>query len=574
MTTTSPTVSGNPSTPRFSLNWGTLAWLVSTVWLFFLIALPVGVIALSSVYEDGFTFDHYAGFAGSSALLAATLNSLLVAVGIAGLSVLIGGPLAFGVARTDMRFKGLVRASMIIALISPEFLLAMGYILLAGPNVGYVNVLLRGWFGLQQSQGPLDVFSLGGLILTALPNGVAFVFLALVPAFKNMDPALEEAARMKGASALRAVRDITIPLMRPAVLSGALLAFSTSLAMFGPPQMLGINVLTVAIRDALVRLNFATASVAAVVLIGLSLVALFVQRTAVRHTERYRTIGGKAFGSREIGLGWLTHLLTALGVVYAFASLVVPYGAMLSASLMKSIGNGFTAGNWTLANYAVIFSDRGVIKAATLSFTLAAISATLVAVMGVVVAYVIIRVKIPGRALLDYLSILPLAIPGTALGFALIVLYLNWPMNMFGIYGTPAILLIAYLARFIPIGVRNSQTTLLQIAPELEEASRVFGAGELKTLLRITTPLILPAIVYTWLLVFIMAIPELSASVILRGFGTQTLSTALLGIWNGNGGLAVASAFGMSIFVVVGLLFGLAAFVARRFGLLRGAELA
>ena len=559
---------------RLRVNWGWLAWFVSVLWLFFLVALPVGVIVISSVLDDGVTFDHYAGFFTSSALLTATLNSLLVAVGIAGLSLLIGGPLAFGVARTEMRFKGLVRATMIIALISPEFLLAMGYILLAGPNVGYFNVLIRCAFGIEGTSGPLNVFSLGGLILTALPNGVAFVFLALVPAFTNMDPALEEAARIRGASAFRAVRDITLPLMRPAMLSGALLAFATSLAMFGPPQMLGINVLTVAIRDALVRLNFATASVAAMVLIGLSLIALFIQRWAVRHVERYRTLGGKSFGARTIDLGWGTHLLTALGLVYGVVSLVVPYGAMTAASLMKSIGNGFSGDNWTLDNYRIVFTDPGIFKAATLSLTLATTSATLVAVMGVVVAYVILRVKARGRALLDYLAILPLAIPGTALAFALIVVYLNWPMNMLGIYGTPTILLVAYLARFIPLGVRNSQTTLLQIAPELEEASRVFGAGELKTLLRITAPLILPAIVYTWLLVFIMAIPELSASVILRGFGTQTLSTALLGIWSGNGGLAVASAFGMSIFIVVGVLFGLAAWFARRSGLLRGVQLA
>ncbi|KAA0970171.1 iron ABC transporter permease [Aureimonas fodinaquatilis] len=567
------TEASRPVGRLFAVGMGRLAWIVACLWLFFLIALPILVIIFSSVYDEGVTLDHYSSFFGSNALLTATLNSLLVAIGIAVLSVVIGGPLAFGVARTDMKFKGLVRVTMLIALISPEFLLAMGYILLAGPNAGYFNMLIRGMFGISSPTGPLNIFSLWGLILTALPSGVAFVFLTLVPAFNNIDPALEEAARMKGASALRAIRQITIPQLRPAVLSGALLAFATSLAMYGPPQMLGINVLTVAIRDAMVRLNFATASVAAMVLISLSILALLAQRFSTRHVERYRTLGGKSFGSRTINMGWITHLLTVLGVVYTFASLVVPYGAMTAASLMKSIGNGFTAGNWTLDNYVLVFNDPSILRAATLSLGLATGSATLVSIMGVVVAYVILRTKIRGRAFLDYLSILPLAIPGTALAFALVVVYLTWPMNMLGFYGTPMILLVAYLARFIPLGVRNSQTTLLQIAPELEEASRVFGASEFKTLLRITVPLMLPAIVYTWLLVFIMAIPELSASVILRGFGTQTLSTALLGIWNGNGGLAVASAFGMTIFAVVGALFGLATFVARRTGAMRGVAL-
>jgi iron(III) transport system permease protein len=550
-----------------------LFWLVSFVWLGLLIALPVGVILLSSIHDDGFTLDHYLAFAGNRALLTAALNSLLVASGIAILSVLVGAPLAFGVVRTKMRFKGLVRASIIVALISPEFLLAMGYILLAGPNAGYVNLLLRNLLGLSSDPGPLNIFSLGGLVVTALPNGAAFVFLALVPALRNMDPALEEAARMKGSSALRAAWDITLPLMRPALLAGALLAFSTSLAMFGPPQMLRIDVLTVAIRDALIRLNFATASVAAVALIAMSLGALLMQRRALRHGERYRTLGGKAFDARQAEFGLATHVLSGLGLLYVFGALIVPYGAMLAASLMKSIGNGFSAGNWTLDNYRVILTDPGVYEAALLSLQLAAASATLVAAMGLLIAYVIARTRTRGRALLDYLSVLPLAIPGTALAFALIVLHLAWPVSLLGLYGTPFILLVAYLARFVPIGVRNSQSALLQIAPELEEASRVFGGSEAATLLRITAPLILPSVVYTWLLVFILAMPELGSSIILRGFGMQTLSTALLGIWSGNGGLAVASAFGMTIFVVVATVFGVAALVARRSPALRGLQL-
>ncbi len=546
---------------------------IAFLWLGLLIALPVSVILLSSIYDESFTLAHYAAFAGNRALLTAALNSLLVAAGIAILSVLVGAPLAFGVVRTTMRFKGLVRASIIVALISPEFLLAMGYILLAGPNAGYVNLLLRGLFGLPPEPGPLNIFSLGGLIVTALPNGTAFVFLALVPALRNMDPALEEAARMKGSSALRAAFDVTLPLARPALLAGALLAFSTSLAMFGPPQMLRIDVLTVSIRDALIRLNFATASVAAVTLIAMSLAALMLQRRALRHGERYRTLGGKAFDARQTDFGWATHALSALGLLYVFGALIVPYGAMLSASLMKSIGNGFSAGNWTLDNYRVILTDPSIAEAALLSLQLATGAATLVAGMGLLIAYVIGRTRTRGRALLDYLSVLPLAIPGTALAFALIVLHLAWPVSLLGLYGTPFILLAAYLARFVPIGVRNSQSALLQIAPELEEASRVFGASEWSTLLRITAPLILPSVIYTWLLVFILAMPELGSSIILRGFGMQTLSTALLGIWSGNGGLAVASAFGMTIFVVVGGVFGLAALVARRSPALRGLQL-
>jgi iron(III) transport system permease protein len=532
--------------------------------LIYLIVAPVGTIFLSSLYDDGFTLGTYADFAADSRMLLATFNSLAVAGGIAVLSLAIGAPLAFGVARTRMRFKGLVFASMILALISPEFLLAMGYILMAGPNAGYANQVARAVLNLQTTSGPFDIFSLWGLVLTALPNGVAFVFLAVTPALANMDPALEEAAQLKGATPFQAVLDITLPLMRPALLAGALLAFATSLAMYGAPEMLGIDVLTVSIREAMLGLNFSAASVAAVTLVALSAIALGAQRLMLRNSERFRTLGGKAFAARTVDLGIVTHLLSALGLFYVMIALVLPYGTMIAVSLMKSIGNGFSAGNWTFANFVVVLSESAIRDAVMLSFSLAAASATLVVVIGVLTSYVILRTRVRARFLLDYISILPLAVPGTAIGFALIVVYLNWPGNLTGFYGTPAILLVAYLARFIPIGVRNGQTALMQIAPELEEAARVFGSSEAGALMRITIPLMLPVVIYTWLLVFILAIPELSASIILRGFGTQTVSTSLLGVWNGNGGLAVACAYGVCIFVVVPFLFLLAVLVGRR----------
>jgi iron(III) transport system permease protein len=553
------------STPiRSGMSWSAAAAVTSALALALLIVAPVGAIFLASIYEDGLTIRPYADFLGDRRLLGATLNSLTVAAGIAVLSVLIGAPLAFGVARTPMRFKRLVRATMILALISPEFLLAMGYILMAGPNAGYANVAVRSLFGLQSTSGPLDIFSLWGLVLTALPNGVAFVFLALAPALANMDPALEDAARLKGASPLRAIRDVTLPLMRPAILAGALLAFATSLAMYGPPELLGIDVLTVTIREAMLGLDFASASVASVVLVMLSALALGLQRLLLRHGDRYRTLGGKAFSARRIDLGAVNHVLTGLGLFYVLIALVLPYGTMIAVSLMKSIGNGFSAGNWTLDNFVVVLSDPSIRRAALLSVTLAAACATIVVALGLICAYVILRTRITGRVLLDYASVLPLAIPGTAIAFALIVLYLNWPGNLTGLYGTPGILLVAYLARFIPIGVRNGQTGLLQIAPELEESSRVFGSSEAGALFRITLPLIMPVLAYTWILVFILAIPELSASIVLRGFNTQTISTSLLSVWNGNGGLAVACAYGVCIFAGVSLLFLLAALVGRR----------
>ena len=552
------------SPTRVRLDWMRVAWLASIAWLLYLVAIPIGYMLVDSVTENGLTLQHFADFAADPRLRAATVNSLLVATGVAALSVVVGAPLAFGVARTSMRGKGLVRATIIVSLISPDFLIAMAYIALAGPNAGYFNRIIRDGLGIGTGPGPLDIFSLWGLVFTALPHGVAYVFIALVPALRNLDPSLDEAARLQGASVGRVIRDVTLPLMRPALFSGALLAFAGSLAMFGPPHMLRLNVLTIATREALVRLDFKAASVTSVVLIALSLVALLAYRRSTRQAERFRTLGGKGFTQRTVDLGTFAHVLTALGVAYALVSLAVPYGGMLMVSLMKSVGQGVTWGNWTLDNYAQVFADAGVRSGAVQSFALAAGSATLVVLTGFIAAYVITRTRFRGRGFLDYLSILPLAVPGTALAIALAVVYLNWPLNALGLYGSFGILFVAYLTRFVTFGVRTSQTTLMQLAPELEEASRVCGAGAVTTLVLITAPLMRQSLIYAWILVFILALPELSASVVLKGIHTQTLSTVLLDIWNGNGGLAMACALGITMFATVSALLLVAMAVARR----------
>lgn len=569
MTAIAPDNLDGPSArpPDHGWNLGWLPWAAALIWLLYLVALPIGYMAFdSATNEDGaLTIANVTAFLSDQRLLFATLNSLGVATGVAVLSVLIGVPLAYGVARTTMRGKRLVQATIIISLVSPDFLLAMAYIALAGPNAGYLNVVLRSAFG-WEGAGPLNIFSLGGLVFTALPHGVSFVFLAMVPALRNLDPALDEAARVQGANLRSTIFDITLPLMRPALLSGALLAFAGSLAMYGPPHMLRLNVLTISIREALLRLDFKAASVASLTLIVMSLAALAYYRHSTKQAERFRTMGGKSFSHRPLDLGPATAALTALGVVYCLLALIVPYGAMLAVSLMRSVGEGFSAGNWTLQNYAVVYANPAVRSAARLSMTLAATSASVVVIMGFLVAYLLVRSKASGRALLDYLSILPLAVPGTALAIALIVVYLNPPFNVFGFYGSFGILLIAYLTRFVTFGVRTNQSTLVQLPPELEEASRVSGAGPLSTVVQVTVPLMRNGLIYTWILVFILALPELSASVILKGLETQTLSIVLLDIWNGNGGLASASAFGIAMFVCVSALLSIAALIGKRAG--------
>lgn len=535
---------------------GAALLLVSILALSYIVVLPIGYMVYESLTDmaGGLSLESYRSFLSDSYLVQSFINTLLAAIAVAALSVFIGTPLAFGVARTRMLGKTIVRVAIVIAIISPPFLMTIAYIQLAGPNVGYLNQFLRAAFSLDQTYGPLNIFTIWAFVFLAAPNGIAFVFLQLVPAFNNMDPSLEEAARMTGASPRRTIFSITLPLMMPAMLSGALLAFSMALAIYGTAHILNLNVMTMAIREALLlSLDFKTASTLSVVVVSISLLALFAYRRTVKASKKYQTLGGRGFRPAPMDIGRARHAFTALGLVFALTTSLVPYGLMLVTSFYRAAGQGPGWDNLTLGNYVFVLSTPFIRDALYNSFLLAFATATVVVILGFCVGYLIIRTRIPGRALLDYIAILPLGVAGTALAAGLVIVHLNQPFSWLGLYGTLWIMLLAYTSRFIAFGVRSSQTALMQISTELEEAARVHGASQLRTIVTIVLPLVRRSLLYSWILVFILAFPEVSASVVLRGVDTDVAATALLEIWDGTGGLPVASALGMLIFAVIGI---------------------
>jgi iron(III) transport system permease protein len=529
--------------------------IISTFVLIYVVVLPIGFLLYESLFPRGaFTLSIYKGIFASGSRVEALVNTVLTASGVAAFSMAIGTPLAFGVARTDMWGKAWVNAAILIAVVSPPFLMTIAYIQLAGPNNGYINLFLRWLFDLETTSGPLNIFSLWAFIFLAVPNGVAFVYLQLVPAFRNMDPSLEEAARLSGATVPDTIMSITIPMMRPAVLSGGLLAFSMALAIYGTAHILNLNVLTIAVREALVTSrNFAEAAGLSALVIVLSLLGLFLYRRAVSAGKRYQTMGGKGFRAATLKLGALRHVLAGFGILFALSTAFVPYSLMLLTSFYKSAGLGPVPSNLTVQNYVELIRADFIRGALMNSFMLAAMTATLVVLVGAVIGYIVAKTRLHGRELLDYISIIPLGVAGTALAVGIILVHIYPPFRFLGLYGTLGILLVAYLARFIAFGVRNSQTAFGQVSADLEEAARVHGASPLMTAACITLPLARGTLIYTWVLVFVLAFPEVSASVILRGLDTEVAATALLEIWDGAGGLPVASALGVVMFVIVGV---------------------
>jgi iron(III) transport system permease protein len=559
-----PSIGGRLALPPFEF--GTIVWMVAVALVVYLVCTPIGFIVYESVTKESgaLSLANYLRVLTRGYVREAVTNTILMVVGIGALSVFVGVPLAFGVSRTNMAGKGLVKNAVIVAVMTPPFLLAMAYIILAGPNAGVANRVIRALFHLTTDVGPFNVFSLWALIVLGVPTGAAIVFLQAFPALENMDPSLEESARMTGASPLKTAFTVTLPLMRPAILSGVLLTFGTTVAMYGVPHMLNINVLTLAIRESVMAPDFKAGAVLSALVTIISLGAVFLYRMSVRSGKRYQTITARGFRPNVMHLGKSRHLFTAFGVTYALFAFVLPYSTLAITSFLKSLGLGLSWENVTLRNYAQLFATPLPRLAFTNSMVLGVGTATVTTFIGVVIGYLLVRFSVRGRQVLDYLAGLPMGIAGTALAAGLIFMYLTPPLVYLGLYATLWLLLIAYVTRQLPVAVRYCQSALMQISGELEEASRLCGATWLQTLCGITIPLVKTGIVYAWILVFIQAFPELSSSILLRNAGTDVVSTAILDLWDGSGGLPVASAFAAIVFVLVTAMVAIAQKVGGR----------
>jgi iron(III) transport system permease protein len=557
---------GRTSKWRPSSFWATLLFLASVLALLFFVALPLGGIAWQSfrAVDGTYTLANYAAFLESSRLYRATLNTLLVSTLAAVGGILVATPLAFGVTRTNMRGKQLVYAAIVISFASPGFLMTLGYILLAGPNEGLANVLLRALFNLEMTRGPLNILSVWGFAFLTVPGAAALAFLIMVPAFQNMDSALEEASRIAGVGPIATIFKITLPVMRASMLAGALLAFSTTLADFATPYLLGVDVLTVSMQAAILSADFGMAATLAAISASMSLLVLFLYRRSIATGLRYRTIAGRGLRVGNLELGWARHFFTALGFVYAMLGAILPSILLVLISFMDLIRNGFWPSNFTLKHYEFIFGNQMVVDAIQNSLILGVAAATVIALLGFLLAYLITRTTIPGRALIDYLSILPLGIAGVAFGVGAVIINLETPLRNLALYGTVWILLFGYIGRYIPFGVRAAQVALLQLSSEMEEASRVAGRGQLATLWRISLPLVRPALVYSWIFGFVQAFTEVSVSSVLTVSQNPVTATALLSLYYSQQGLQRACAVGVVMFIITMSLVALAQRIGGR----------
>lgn len=538
------------------LNASTLVWCATSLFVALIILVPMYYLVVSSLGGQQGDINTYVRVLSSPGTVSAITNTLIYVFGVAVLSVLIGVPLAFLVERINIHpiAAKALRLSIIASVIVPGFLMAMAYVNLLGPNAGTINLFLRDVLSLDISRGPLDIFSVWGVLLLGTQSAVAFVFLVTSASLAKMNPELEEAAAIAGESSLGTVARITLPLIRNAIYAGALVSLASALTDYGIPHMLGFTVLTLRIREYMLTGDFAGAAAISVLVVLFALLVLAIYRKSMSNSN-FAIVSGKGFHPRKFDIGRWSWPLNAFAYFYVFITVVLPIYGLVSVSLLQRLGGGVSWDNLTLNHYYnILFRDSFALNAFTNSVLLSAATAVTAAMLALIIGYLVVRKRNVLTAALDYLSVIPLGISGTALAVAIIMTVTNPPFAAFSLYGTLWVLFIAYFIRNFPLAIRPIQTTLSQLSTELEEAAYLSGATWLHTLRTILAPLVGPGIIAGAVLVFLGSLTEVSASIILRHIGTDTIATAILDIWDSGGGYQQASAFAVCIFFVMVLI--------------------
>ncbi|MFK8253426.1 ABC transporter permease [Ancylobacter terrae] len=525
-----------------------------------LVILPVLSLILASVWRDGhLTGEFFAEALTGRSYLRALGNSLVLGAWTGLLSVVIGVPLAWAVSRTNVPGKGLIQVTATLSYLSPPFLTAIAFVNLFSPNAGIVNVFLREVMGLNIG---FNIFTMSGLVFVTVLHTFPFVYLLASSALQSVDASYEEAAQILGASKLRTALTITLPLVAPAVLSGTLLAFVNAIALFGSQAIIGLPGRIVTLPTRIYSLfdyppQLGTASALSLLFIAITVAALYLQRAFLARRS-YVTLAGKGARPQLMDLGGWRWVLFGACVVTFLVAIVLPYGTLIAVSFSKSWGLNFWQ-NLTLENYRFVLVDYDVTRRAiTNSLLLATVAATACVFLGAAISWIDVRTKLPGRRLLDYASLIPLGLPGIVMAVALLQFWLAMPVAL---YGTFAILLLAYVGRYVPLGVRAANASLRQIDPSLEESARILGASWGTTMREITLPLIKPGLFAGWLLVFVPVIQELSASILLFSSTSITLAVAVYNLYE-TGYTEPVAALAMVNMVIIALAIG----IARHFG--------
>jgi len=545
-----------------------LPYLILFALIILLVVVPMAVLFVASFTDSpprpgdpigNFTLANYAAIFSERGLTAA-LNSFIIGIGAGALAMVLGTAMAWLAARSDVPGRGIVQIAGIVPLFISAFVGAMAWSLIASPKSGYINLLFEslGW------DFTLNVYSIPGIIFVQALYYSPYAFVFVYGALRLMNPEMEEAALIHGAKQFQVVRIITLPLIRPALLAAGVLTFGLILEDFPIPTILGagggIETLPTYVYSLMTvapaKMN--EASAVGMTLLVIVVAVIMFQRFLGRNRS-YTTVSGKGFKPSTVKLGRWRWPAFAFVALYLITAVILPILALAKAAFsgalyLKTFADIFDPASFSVRSFFETIGSRGFLDALRNSFTAGIAAALIGVVLYVALAYFVQRTGLRGRRVLDQLAMAPIAIPALVMGLAF---FWTWSVIPLPIYGTLAILVLAYIMRLIPQGYGGIAGSMQQIDPDLEAAAKVSGAGNLRALTYVTLPLLRTSIISAGLMVLILSIRELSSSIFLFTSKTRVLSVLVFGQWeNGQWDKVAAMSLAYSAILLVITIIG------------------
>jgi iron(III) transport system permease protein len=527
--------------------------VVFAAFLALLIGLPMAWLVYFSLTDaqGAPSLGNFLQVATNPQFLTPFATTLTLATSVGLIACAVAAPVGWLVARTDMPFRREIRALVMASFVTPPFLGAIAWEILAAPNSGVLNHIWRALTGAESDEHLFNIYSLPGLIFVIACYTFPYVFVLVTNALDRIPAELEDASSILGARAWETVRRVTVPLVLPAVLAGGLVAFLQAMTLFGSPAILalpaGFHTMTTRIWS---LFQFppkpGLAAAAALPLLIITILLLRAQGWILGR-RGYAVVGGKYGQPRPVRLGRWRWVALAVCLAVLCLPVFLPYGALIKAAFTRLPSDPLALEFLTLKHLKFVFIEFSQTRLALQNtVVLGVASATVGTLLALVIAYVTTRQAIAGHRLLGFLATAPVAIPGIVLGVGLFLSYTRPPLVL---YGTLWILLLAYLTIELPAAYQQLQSAFRAVHPELEEASRILGATRLRALRDVTAPLLRSGVIAAWCFIFIGVMRELSAAIMLFTANTKVISVVIYDL-NESGDLGAISILGLTMLIV------------------------